>query len=195
MPEHDYEGSRDEFIRMLAEQGEEPAFITRRRRLDAAIEQLRWTCQTHRQTLLRGPQLHLRKIATMIDGDWSRLASRLAVPIQWRVYASLHETINADSQPPAWANQGLWAVPIDRPLRDLARSVDRFNRDWEGYLNRFDLDPINQTIADFNEYYVLEKACALGREDLARLGFQPMSLLTPASLQAEFPTVELPRLR
>ncbi|WP_145389507.1 hypothetical protein [Stieleria neptunia] len=194
MREIDNEGSREEFLRMLADQGEEPAFVTRGRRLDAAREQLRWACQTHRQTLLRGPSLHLRKIAAMIHGDWSKLAPYLASPSQWRLVASFHENWNRHAPPP-WANQGLWAQRLDRPLRQLRDSIDRFNRAWQGHLDGFDLEPINQTIADFNQYYVLEKACAFGREDIARRGFEPIPPVTRQSLLDEFPLVELPALR
>ncbi|QDV87094.1 hypothetical protein [Planctomycetes bacterium TBK1r] len=195
MGENEFEGSRAEFLQMLAEQGEEPAFITRHRRLDAAMEQLRWACRTHRQTLLRGPRLHLRKIASMIRGDWSKLSPCLASPSQWRVFASLHEEWNRNSPTPAWANQGLWFDRLDRPLRELRRSVDRFNRDWQSHLDTFDLKPINQMIAGFNDYYVLEKACAFGSEDIASRGFDPVPPVTPQSLLDEFPLVELPALR
>lgn len=191
----DEQGSRQEFLRLLAEQGEEPAFVTRRRRLDAELEQLRWTCQTQRRELLHGPRLHLRKLASILRGHWKGLSHYLAQSDDWRTFQSLHETWNQDSPPPPWSDQSGWWESPARPLRDLHRSVERFNRSWNSYLAKFDLHPINQRISDYNEFYVLEKACAFGREDIARRGFEPFQPMTIQSLLVEFPEIVLPAAR
>ena len=76
----DYEGSRSEFLKLLAEMGEEPAFIARPLAPGDALEALLQACEAKRNELLKWPKFHLAALAQRVRGDWSRLGSLLAGP-------------------------------------------------------------------------------------------------------------------
>lgn len=191
----DYEGSRGEFLKLLAEQGEEPAFLRRSRLVDQAIDRMHRECNAQRETMLRWPRLHLHQLALMIHSDWSKLSTYLIEPRQFNVLETLHQTWSAQSPPKSWASAGRWSRPIRGELNDFYGSVSHFNQAWTEFLAAYDLGSLNNTIEGYNEHYPLEKACAVGSEDIARLGFQPRERLTRQQLQREFPPLSLPPLR
>src|SRR5688500_7018169 len=69
----DYEGSRGEFLKLLVEMGEEPAFLARARALQIALDAFLHSCQAKHEELLKWPKLQLSILAHQIHGDWSRL--------------------------------------------------------------------------------------------------------------------------
>ncbi|MCO8122314.1 hypothetical protein NHH03_11235 [Stieleria sp. TO1_6] len=191
----DHEGSRAEFLRLLAENGEEPAFVIRRRKTDSAVSCFFEECHRQQVEMLYGPRLQLRQLESAIGGDWRRLSPHLVADDSWKRLRQLHQTFDSDSPPPAWASYNRWSGQPAKSLRQFYQSVQRFNSDWCRYLNHLDRSSINQIIRDFNDYYLLEKSCAMGREDLAARGFEPLQPITAESLLCKFPTVELPGLR
>ena len=56
-----------------------------------------------------------------------------------------------------------------------------------------DLESVNQPRRDFNQYYVLEKACAFGSEHGAE-GFEPLGMIDGAYLYQRYPLLVLPSL-
>jgi hypothetical protein len=95
---YDYEGSRSEFLKLLAECGEEPAFIARAQAPLSALEALLGACEAKRQELLEWPSLHLATLAHQIRNDWSRLRLWLAVPEAVNILEKLHTDLPS-SQP------------------------------------------------------------------------------------------------
>jgi hypothetical protein len=76
----------------------------------------------------------------------------------------------------------------------LIASVERFNLRWGRFLEALNLGPINQTIDQYNTYYVLEKECVMGSPRLAARHFAPVPLVSTASLREEYPKLPVPRL-
>jgi len=151
----EYEGSRSEFLKLLAEFGEEPAFIARARAPQLALDALLHACEARRDEMLEWPKFHLSMLAHQIGNDWSRIGSLLAVPESVTMLAALHA--NMHSNKPAQANQ----LGSDKTaLRRFLESAERFNRNWRAWLDGLDLEPANKPRRDFNQFYVLEKACA-----------------------------------
>ena len=70
----EYEGSRGEFLKLLAEMGEEPAFITRARATDKILERTLKRCQRERDELLVWPRRHFDTMRKRVADNWSRLA-------------------------------------------------------------------------------------------------------------------------
>jgi hypothetical protein len=184
----DYEGSRDEFLRLLAEFGEEPAFLARARAPEIALEALMRDCNAHREQLLEGPRVHLSALATQVSGNWGRLATLLAEPDEAGLLEELHTQLNArKSVRPDW-------LTTDKILlRRFHESAQRFNRSWQNYLHHLDLEPVNQPRREYNEFYVLEKACAFLSERVTD-EFEPLTLIDVAYLLQRFPVLKLPRL-
>lgn len=156
-----------------------PAFARRGHELEYALERLRLRLARQREEFLDMVKLRLRQWAGVASGpdDWS---GTFKAPVY-----SLYELSGADA--PAW-------VPVPAPdrrrktvARDLAMSVDRFNRRWRHLLETLKLDSVNRQIELYNRYYVLEKECVLGSARLAARHFQPKTSLSSESLLVDFP--------
>jgi hypothetical protein len=78
-------------------------------------------------------------------------------------------------------------------LREFVESGERFNKDWLKYIESSNLDRINQLREDYNRYYLIEKACAYGR-DTENEEFKSLPLLDAAFLLERFPLLLLPAL-
>jgi len=184
----DYEGSRSEFLKILAEFGEEPAFIARARAPQIALETLLAACEAKRDELLKWPKHHLSVLANHIGGEWSRLGHLLADPESAGLLETLHAKMPTGE---AERTKRLWS---DRAaLRGFLESAQRFNRHWQVYLDGLDLECVNKPRRDYNEFYVIEKTSALGNESVAD-GFRPLEMIEREDLIQRFPLLTLPRL-
>ncbi len=192
-PYRDYEGSRGEFLKMLAEQGEEPSFLRRAKAVQDAWEDLLERCQSHRDEKLRGVRMHLGNLARQLNGDWSRLATLLADERQVSEFGALYDQWKP-RLPAVIKSTSPWST-IRSSLVGFVDSVDRFNGAWLKYLRNVDLADVNRLRSDYNKFYPIEKAAAFDSEDLARLGFTPLELATVEHLHEKFPPLELPALR
>ena len=184
----DFEGSRSEFLKLLAALGEEPAFIARARATQFALDALIRACQAKREEMLEWPTFHLSMLANQIGENWSRLAPFLAVPESTTMLKALHATLcRNETVRPQWRDSDQAA------LRRFIDSAERFNRCWHAYLDDLDLDPTNKSRRDYNQFYSLEKACAFGSERVAD-GFKPLEMVDYAYLDRRFPLLNLPKL-
>jgi hypothetical protein len=184
----EYEGSRGEFLKLLAEFGEEPAFIARARAPVSALDGLIGACDAKRDEMLQWPKFHLSVLAHRIGRDWSRLGSLLAAPESVSMLAALHA--NMHSNKPVHAN---WLANDHAALRRFLDSAERFNRNWRAYLDGLDLESANTPRREFNQFYVLEKECAFGSERITE-GFEPLAMIDHAYLHERFPPLTLPSL-
>jgi hypothetical protein len=182
----DYEGSRTEFLKLLVQFGEEPAFITRARAPQTALDALLHACEAKREEMLKWPKFHLSLLAHQIHNDWSRLSSLFAAPESATMLETLHASMHIS--PPAQAN---WLVSDSAALRRFLESADRFNRSWRAYIDGLDLEPVNKPRRDFNQFYVLEKDCAFGSERITE-GFEPLRMIDSGCLYERFPLLVLP---
>jgi hypothetical protein len=184
----DNEGSRSEFLKLLAEFGEEPAFIARARAPQIALDALLNTCQAKRVEMLEWPKIHLTALAQQIRGDWSRLALLLELSQSVDMLAALHTSMPAGK--PVAAN---WPASDKAALVRYLESAERFNRHWRAYLDGLDLESVNRPRRDFNQFYLLEKDCAFGNERIAD-GFEPLAMIDRAFLHGRFPLLTIPVL-
>ena len=184
----EYEGSRSELLKLLAEFGEEPAFIARARAPQIALDALLHACDAKRDEMLEWPTIHLSVLAHQIGGNWCRLGSLLAVPESVSMLATLHA--NMHSNKPVHVN---WLAGDNAALRRFLDSAERFNRNWRAYLDGLDLESANKPRREFNQFYVLEKDCAFGSERITE-GFEPLAMIEHAYLHERFPLLTLPSL-
>jgi hypothetical protein len=185
---YDYEGSRSEFLRLLAECGEEPAFIARAQAPLSALEALLSVCEAKRQELFEWPRLHLAALAHQIQNDWSRLRPWLAVPEAVSILEKLHADMLRGK--PAKTE---WFVSDKAALHRFLESAERFNRHWRKYIEQVDLDGVNKPRRDYNQFYVLEKACAFGNDRVTD-GFEPLEMIDGAYLFERFPLLTMSSL-
>lgn len=184
----DYEGSRSEFLKMLAEMGEEPAFIARARAPQDALERLLADCASRRDEMLEWPRSHFSSLSFRISGDWSRLdryvVGNNAGPLFENLAAELTIADPASS---------LFRT-VRSLLQQFVESGRRFNEAWSRFLGDAGLDDVNGLRDDFNRMYPLEKECAFGADSRDR-DFAPLPMLDLGYLVDRFPLLSLPSLR
>jgi len=192
-PYEDFEGSRAEFLKCLAEQGEVPAFLRRAQSVDEALVKLLEQCKSQRAVMLRWPWMHLCILADRLSHDWSLLGPYLADNRHVTCFEHLYVEWKVLLEAKAVSSNAWRSTP--RILRDFVEAVQRFNKAWNKFLVDLNLEDINHLRRDFNTHYPVEKACAFASEDVERLGFTPLDPVTIEQLHAEFPPVALPALQ
>ena len=184
----DYEGSRSEFLKILAEMGEEPAFINRARAPQIALDGLLKSCSVHRDERLEWTRRHFAALCLRTAGEWSRLQRYLATKDDVNLFAAL------ECQLAPIGNAAPSVLASDQALlRQFIESAARFNQGWLNFVEGSVLDHVNELRENYNRYYPMEKACAFGR-DTANEDFKSLPLLGPTFLLKRFPLLLLPEL-
>jgi hypothetical protein len=181
------DGPRSEFLRLLAEMGEEPAFIARGLAPQVALEALLRDCDAQREELLKGPYRQLANLARCLGGAWSRLGPLLARPEAVTELEALHARM-----PPRSLQSTSFATEA-RCLNRFVESAARFNRSWRAYLTGIDYGPVNKPRRDYNRFYPAEKAAAFDREPVHD-PFQPLAMIDVEFLEGRFPYLSIPEL-
>jgi hypothetical protein len=185
----DIQGTRGEFLKILADVGEEPAFIQRARSVEIGWDLLISRCQTIYEELLLWPRRHLMVLSHRLRGDWSRLLPFLENADEFVYFESLHCNWKAKlsvSGGWAWSDRGAFLTFVE--------SVDRFNKTWLHSLRQVDLEAVNRVRGDYNRFYPTEKDCAFG-VDRTYLTFRPIEMVSLETLLERFPLISLPKLR
>ncbi len=161
-----------------------PAFARRGQDMEYALRTLHQRCRRHRAEMLDMVHVRLRQWSRAAIGPADSIGVFLAqIDDLWTL---------AQADEPEWARSA--APPRQRRTiaRDLIASVERFNERWRRFVTKLDLEPINLMIVDYNEYYVIEKECVMGSPRLASRNFQPVSLISVASLLSDHPLLPVP---
>jgi hypothetical protein len=161
----DPDDSTYEFLKQMS-QFDEPAFIRRARRVADSWNQLLAQCRAMRERLLVMACLRLGQLAALVDHDWSAVAAQLRRPSDAQRLAEWSREWDPRLRCAVMPSKS--PRKIRAAIGELAGSVVRFNQRWQRYLEELDLSAINQQRRDYNNYYVLEKACAFRSERIAQ---------------------------
>jgi hypothetical protein len=185
----EFEGSRSQFLKQLAETGETPAFVGRARAPEEAWSRLLEHCRQQRDEMLLWPARHWAKLKSRVGERWDLLTPFLREPHAESMLIELNRQL-----PSLPDDQGFVFAANRTLLRTFLESATRFNQDWRRWLNALDLTPINRLRQAYNDYYRIEKAAALGSEKFNH-DFRPLPLLGGDSLLREHPPLFLPTLK
>lgn len=178
-------GEKHNYAELLAA-FDAPAYVRRARGVEFAYERLIADCRAKREQWALMVKIHLATLKAMA-GTWERL----------RGIANLEalEAIDRELSPKlrAVVARTSFTRVLQRTLKQLAESVERFNRRWQPWLMTVSLETVNQLREGYNRWYVIEKACALHNEQLARAGFEPLPMLDHIQLIQVLPL--LPNVR
>jgi hypothetical protein len=184
-----FEGSRQEFLTILAELGEEPAFVTRAKATEQGLERLLSACGQKYAELQEWPRRHFTGLRNRVRGDWGDLCELIVDDDASSIFDNLSSAL------PELAP---WDSPLFATSRSLLKafleSADRFNRKWELFLNDVDLETVNRVRDEYNRYYPIERAAALGTERV-NIGFRELPMLKRSFLAERFPLLQLPTMR
>jgi hypothetical protein len=164
-----------------------PAFARRGVDLEYALARLDARCRRERAAMLEMVGLRLRQWAALASGAETALQA-FARPIDdlWP---------RVDVPPPTWADRPAPVRKLRAVARDLAASVERFNRRWERFILGLDFEPVNRLIDRYNRYYVLEKECTLRSARLAARHFEPKPRVSHEAILGRYPTLPVPELK
>ena len=163
-----------------------PAFARRGLELDAALRRVHDRCRQARRERLDMVRLRLRQWSHAVTGPeaWPGV---FATPIEplWLL---------SEADPPRWAGSP-GSIRQQRIIaRDLVAAVLRFNRRWNEFLERLNLEPTNRAIDQYNRYYLLEKECVMGSTRLAARFFKPVPMLATEQILHDYSTLPVPEL-
>ena len=180
VPDIGADPERREFLQALA-LFDAPAYIRRARGAEQAQARLLERCRAQRDDWLAMPRLRLATLRALAGG-WEALAPFVAdtAPLE-RLHRELAPVLRSPVAPASSARR------LRRAVQDYAASAERFNRRWSGFVAALDLAGLNALRDGYNRYYVVEKACALRSDLLARQGFEPLPPLSPQDLLREMP--------
>jgi hypothetical protein len=180
------EMTTDTEIRELLGLFDVPAFARRGQDLEYGLSRLHAYCLRQREAMLDMVRVRLRQWAAAVTGPhaWEGVFTAPIEPL-WDL---------TGAEPPAWSDRDAPHRRRRTIARDLVASLDRFNRRWSRFITALDLQPINQSIDQYNHYYVLEKECCLGSPRLATRHFVPKPRVGPEGLLVEHPLLPVPEL-
>ena len=168
-----------------------PAYVRRARNVEQALEYLLAKEGAARDEMLEMPRLRVG-VLLALAGEWSALRPWLADDAQVVLLESLHRTLTPRLRLPPERTRSSRA--LERALSELIESIGRFNQRWADHARKIDLAPLNEMRQAYNRYFVLEKACAVRNEAVARAGFTPLPPLDLAELLRLLPLLPVPRL-
>lgn len=185
----DYEGSRTEFMKMLAEHDSPPAYVVRAQRVESVWQNLLADCRKQYQELLEMPRTRLAQIAHLIDHRWETLKAYVSAD-----FAEYLKQLHRNWQPSLRGEllPTTSGTKIRNAIKDLKLSFTRFNHRWEKCVIETNLDHVNYERSQYNDYYLVEKSAALGSDKLAEMGFERLRLVTKDDIMAEIPRLRVP---
>lgn len=163
-----------------------PSYMRRSRSVQAEWNAVKSACERRRAQWLEMPLLRLAQLRQAVAGQWAAVPGLSAVGSQLQTLYDTH--------------QPQLAVPVEPDLQSassrlllLQDSFARFNRRWRKFVQDYDLSVLNRLRRDYNEFYLLEKECAMISPKIARRGFTPLDAAGPQDLLREFPLLpEIP---
>jgi hypothetical protein len=168
-----------------------PAYARRAIQVQDASEELIASCRQERNRLLTMVRLRLGRLHALAGG-FDTLRPWLWNEESRLVLQSLHKLLEPRLRISIGPSGSSWL--LRQALCELKKSVDRFNRHWQEYLEGLDLSRINALREGYNRYYTFEKECAVGSPRLARQGFEPLPPLRSEDIAALLPCLPSPEL-
>ena len=178
---------------MLAEQDALPAYIMRANRVASAWQGILSNCFSARNEMLELPRLRLGQLAALVDRKFALLS-----PFVLEHHAASAQLERMHQE---WAPKLRMELhPTNSPrkilaaLSDLIASFERFNRRWESYVDGLSFETVNYERQQYNDYFLVEKAAALGSDRLAEMGFERLRMCGRDDVLAHFPRLFVPVL-
>jgi hypothetical protein len=180
-------GDQRAFWQVLA-QFDGPAILRRARIVEEAWQMVLRQCQEKRANWLEFPRLRLATLMCLA-GDPTILAQVVG---DGRDADRLLE-LNDEWAPRLRCPVATTRSPrrLRRAFIDLVDSFQRFNERWGRFLEKLELTGVNRLREGYNRHYLVEKECAVGSPVIARMGFQPLPLVTSRDVLAELPFLPL----
>jgi hypothetical protein len=184
----DYEGSRTELMKMLAEHDGPPAYVLRAQRVEEAWTNLVRRCKKEKEGLLNMSKTRLGQVGALVDYRWDAIACMVSNKDYDSYLKALHDEWQPKLRVPLEATDSL--PQIRSSMKELKTAFARFNRRWKKFTDDVKLDNVNHERSEYNNYYLVEKSAAFGSDKIA----EPLQPCTHEELLAEVPALIEPEL-
>jgi len=188
----DFEGSRTEFMKMLAEHDGPPAYVLRAQRVEEAWLNLVRRCEKEKHGMLEMSRTRIAQLGALVGHRWEAVSCH----VRNEGYDKYLSELFGQWQPKL-------RLPLEQTdslrkhraaLKELAQSFARFNRRWTEFLENVVIDNVNHERSEYNEYYLVEKSAAMGSDRIAEMGFEKLPMCTHADLFEAVPALIEPEL-
>jgi hypothetical protein len=173
--------------RELLAMADTPSYVRRALRVEEATRQVLLRGESLREQWQLGVRVRLLNWNRLVHDD-PRVGEKLDDAARIAI-CSLGDAVFHDGRTRMARCSPAWPVLPGRMWHGLNRSVAQFNTRWRNYLATVDLTSINDAVDAYNRYYLFEKECAMRSARLARMGYQPLSRVTPGWLESACPAL------
>lgn len=170
---------------------EVPAYLRRAWAVEQAAQDLAADCRRRSELLTAELRRRLADLALAVKG-WADLESHL-VEGQYQLIEAAAKALDLGARFGGLADWPPWW--LRRQLRKVVAHARRYNQEWPAVVEKLDLSAANTARERFNDYYIIEKECALKSSAVARQGFVPLPPLTREDVLRWFPVLEMPRVK
>ena len=188
----DFEGSRTEFMKMLAEHDGPPAYVLRAQRVEEAWLNLVRSCEKEKHGLLEMSRTRLAQLGGLLGNRWEAVSCHVRNEGYDEYLSDLFEQWQPKLRLPLEKTDSL--RKHRSALKDLGQSFERFNRRWAQFMEKLALDNVNYERSEYNDYYLVEKSAAMGSDRLAEMGFEKLPMCTHADVLEVVPALIEPEL-
>ena len=161
-----------------------PAFVRRARQCEAVWQEALEAAAQQRQVWLEQPQWRLARLRTLA-GDWDCLRPLLAEPAQLADLIHWDAVWQRKLRAPCHRTES--SRPLRQALLDVQQVFATFNRRWSTYLAERDWSELNRLRQEYNQFYLLEKECALSSWSVVQKGYRPLPPATSNDLLMVLP--------
>lgn len=166
-----------------------PAYVRRARQVEDSWSALVAGCRKERERLLEMPRLRLARFIVLVE-PWRRDPDAVLPPDEFAELLRLDQEWQVRLRHPVKPARS--ALEARHALLLLAESFARFNERWAEYVERVDFGPINLVRERYNQFYLIEKECAVCSVKTAQKGFVRLAPLSSADLYRELPLLKIP---
>lgn len=165
-----------------------PAYMRREKDVVAAWRGVLTQCEQDYRSHLEMPLLRVGQLISLAGTELETTARLSSTDAQY--LTDLFDKWG--TQPRVDVKPTTSEMEIEEAKSLLVGSFQRFNRRWERHIQEVNLEPVNTRRMNYNEYYLLEKECAVFSASVARQGYQPMKMATAKDLFEHFPLLRIP---
>ncbi|MFN9719780.1 MAG: hypothetical protein ACK58L_13860 [Planctomycetota bacterium] len=168
-----------------------PAYMRRSRDTEAAWNDVVTQCRSHYQSAAEIPLLRLVQVCRLCGRDLAQLVVRNSSLLREPTVDEFQAMLARWSEriQPMLLRADRSGMNGDAVLawQTFVSSCERFNRGWQAFVVGVDLSEINRLRRDYNEYFLLEKECAVHSPLVARMEYEPLTPATHDDLIRMFP--------
>lgn len=186
------ESPEQQIFQQIAGSFDEPAFLRRARKTQAAWDSLLQHAEVSRESMLAVVRVKLALLTSIMfsrETDLRDIVSAADLELLQNCHDEWTKLLRGRSR------RARRPIQVSTALVRFVEIGERFNRQWNSHVRGLNFDHVNALRDGYNKYYVIEKECALQSHRTAVRGFRPLPDVGPDDVLKHLPLLELPLIR